>query len=260
MAQGFPFEHLRVEMKGKVALLTVDRPPVNAHDENVFKNVATLMDSFGDDAGVRSVVLTGAGRIFSGGVDLKAVAERETGQPGARGGFARSARECFHSIRECRKPVIAAVNGPAVGSGLGFAASSDILLCSSNAYVALPEINVGALGGAAHTQRLFGRSLTRRMLLTGYRVTAAELYRRGVVEAVFEPEALIGAALELAQEIAGKSPTAVALAKECLNVCEELSLRDGYRFEQEATAKLGAHPHSKEARAAFLEKREPVFD
>jgi enoyl-CoA hydratase len=261
MAQDYPFEHLRLEMAGKVATVTVDRPPVNAHDEKLFQNMARLMDRLSEDSGVRAVVLTGAGRIFGGGVDLKAVSAREQGDLGARSGFARSARDCFWAIRECTKPVVAAINGPALGSGFGFAAASDILLCSTTAYIALPEINVGALGGAADAQRYFGRSLTRRMLLTGYRVTAEELYRRGVVEAVLEPDALLGAALELAQEIASKSPTAVLLAKECLNACEEIfSRRDGYRFEQNATAKLGAHPHSKEARNAFLEKRKAVFD
>jgi enoyl-CoA hydratase len=248
-----------VELNGKVAVVTVDRPPVNAHDEALFKAMATLMDRLGEDPAVRAIVLTAAGKVFAGGVDLKAVSV-DAGKPGARGGFSRSARECFHAIRECQKPVVAAINGPAVGSGLGLAASSDILICSSNAYLALPEINVGLLGGAAHAQRLFGHSLTRRMLLTGYRVQAEELYRRGVVEAVVECEALLGEALAIAQEIATKSPIAVRLAKECLNVCEQLGLRDGYRYEQDATAKLGAHPHSREARAAFLEKREAVFD
>jgi enoyl-CoA hydratase/carnithine racemase len=255
------FEGLRVALDDRVAVVTVDRPPVNAHNEQLFKDVARLMDRLGDERRVRAVVLTAAGRVFGAGVDLKDAASPEARLPGHRGGFSRSARECFHAIRECTKPVVAAINGAAVGSGFGFAASCDILVCSSTAYVALPEIDVGALGGAAHTQKLFGRSLTRRMLLTGYRVSAEELFRRGVVEAVVEPEALMETALGIAHQIAGKSPAAVRLAKECLNVCEEMvSLRDGYRFEQMATAKLAAHPHSAEAKAAFVEKRQPVFD
>jgi enoyl-CoA hydratase/carnithine racemase len=97
------------------------------------------------------------------------------------------------------------------------------------------------------------------MLLTGYRVPSAELYRLGVVEACVPPSELMAAAMAIAREIAGKSPTAVKLAKQSLNMVEELSLRDGYRYEQNMTVQLSGHPDSKEAIAAFLEKRKPRF-
>jgi enoyl-CoA hydratase/carnithine racemase len=160
---------------------------------------------------------------------------------------------------ECRKPVIAAINGAALGAGLGVAASCDILFASEKASVGLPEIDVGLLGGGRHTMRLFGHSLARRMMLTGYRVSGAELYRLGVVEACVAPDQLMETTLGLAREIASKSPIAIKLAKHTLNAIEEMTLRDGYRFEQNMTGELSKTEDSKEAMLAFVEKREPVF-
>ena len=107
--------------------------------------------------------------------------------------------------------------------------------------------------------RLFGHSRLRRMMLTGYRVPGPELYRLGVVEMCVPRVDLMHAALKMAAEIAGKSPTAIRLAKQSLNTIEELGLRDGYRYEQNMTLQLSGHPDSQEAMAAFLEKRKPKF-
>jgi enoyl-CoA hydratase/carnithine racemase len=160
---------------------------------------------------------------------------------------------------ECKKPVICALNGPALGAGLAVAASCDILIASEKGSLGLPEINVGLLGGGRHAMRLFGHSLTRRMMFTGYRVPANELYRLGVIEAVTETDALMDTAMEMAHDIASKSPIAMKLAKHALNTIEEMGLRDGYRFEQGMTGELGQYEDSKEAMRAFAEKRAPVF-
>jgi enoyl-CoA hydratase/carnithine racemase len=160
---------------------------------------------------------------------------------------------------ECKKPVIGAINGAALGAGLAIAASCDILVASESASLGLPEIDVGLLGGGRHTMRLFGCSRTRRMMFTGYRVPADECYRLGVVESVVPPDQLMEAAMVLAREIAAKSPIAIQLAKTSLNAIEEMSLRDGYRFEQNMTVELGKSEDSKEAMRAFSEKRPPVF-
>ncbi len=118
---------------------------------------------------------------------------------------------------------------------------------------------MGLLGGGRHAQRLFGHSRLRRMMLTGLRVYGPELYRLGVVEECTAPENLMDVAMGLAREIASKSPIASRLAKHALNQIEELSLRDGYRFEQSMTGQLGKSEDSKEAMRAFVEKRKPVF-
>ncbi|MNL45638.1 2,3-dehydroadipyl-CoA hydratase [compost metagenome] len=138
-------------------------------------------------------------------------------------------------------------------------ASCDILLAASTAVVGLPEINVGLLGGGRHGMRLFGHSRLRRMMLTGLRVDGDELYRLGIVEASVPAEALMDRALELAHELASKSPLASVLAKQTLNAIEDMSLRDGYRYEQDMTAAIAKTEDAQEARRAFLEKRAPVF-
>jgi enoyl-CoA hydratase/carnithine racemase len=171
----------------------------------------------------------------------------------------RTARECFHSILECKKPVIAAINGPALGAGLGIAASCDILVAGESASIGLPEIDVGLMGGGRHAMRLFGHSRARRMMLTGYRVSGAEMFRLGVAEACVPDDRLMDTAMDLARQIAAKSPIASVIAKHALNTIEEMTLRDGYRFEQSMTVNLQGSEDSKEAMRAFVEKRKPVF-
>jgi enoyl-CoA hydratase len=160
---------------------------------------------------------------------------------------------------ESNRPVIAAVNGPALGAGLGLAVCADIILASENAVFGLPEIDVGLMGGVRHTMRLFPHSLTRRMVLSGYRVPAAEAYRRGIIEDCVPLGELMPAALKIATTIARKSPAALKLAKRAINTVETMGLKDGYRFEQNLTVEMTQHEDSKEAMRAFLEKREPVF-
>lgn len=241
-----------------VALVQLANPPVNAHSQQLLTEVAWTFDTISDRDDIRVAILTGAGKCFCAGADLKERAGRQP-QPGDHWQNSRRAREAYHSIMECRKPVIAAINGPALGGGLALAASCDILLASELGCLGLPEINVGLLGGGRHTQRLFGHSRLRRMMLTGLRVFGPELYRLGVVEACTAPEALLEAAREIAREIAAKSPLAIGLAKHALNQIETMSLRDGYRFEQSMTGELAKSADSQEAMRAFVEKRAPVF-
>lgn len=241
-----------------IALVTIDNPPVNAHSGQVLEEMAWTFDAISDREDVRVAILTGAGKVFCAGADIKSKAGQAP-QLGAQMRGSRVAREAYHCIRECIKPVIGALNGPALGGGLAFAASCDILLASEKACLGLPEIDVGLLGGGRHAQRLFSHSLQRRMMLTGYRVYGPELYRLGVVEACVKPEELMEETLKIAREIAAKSPIAITMAKHAANTIEELSLRDGYRFEQSMTGELSKTDDSKEAMRAFAEKRKPNF-
>ncbi len=252
------YKELRVRIEGHVAVLSMNSPPVNALTKTLSEELTLALDRISETPEIRAVVLTGEGNVFCAGADLKGRAAVIKG-PGDLPQHSRRTRECFHAIRECTKPVIAAINGPALGSGLAIVASCDILFASEKATLGLPEIDVGLLGGGSHAMRLFGHSRLRRMALTGYRVPAAELYRLGVIEAVLPAEELLPAALELAQTIAAKSPLSAQLAKQTLNVIEELSLRDGYRHEQDMTAAIANTEDAKEAQRAFAEKRAPVF-
>ena len=241
-----------------VALVTIDNPPVNAHSMQVLDEIAWTFDTISDRDDVRVAVLTGAGKVFCAGADIKSRAGVER-KPGDHWQGSRKAREGYHSIMECQKPVIAAINGAALGGGLAIAASCDILIASEKGCLGLPEIDVGLLGGGRHCQRLFSHSRHRRMMLTGMRVFGPELYRLGIVEECTALEDLMDRAMDLAREIAAKSPVAICLAKHALNQIEEMSLRDGYRFEQSMTGQLGKTEDSKEAMLAFAEKRKPVF-
>ena len=249
---------LHIDIADHIAVVTMDAPPVNAQSRQLQDEIAASFDYLSDADEVRAIVFTGAGRVFSAGADIKARGSMPKGG-GAQRQHLRSARESYHSILECKKPVICAINGPALGAGLALVASCDILVASENASLGLPEVTIGLMGGGRHAQRLFSHSRLRRMMLTGYRVPGAELYRLGIVEACVPPDQLMETAMGFAREIAALSPVSTQMAKHALNTIEELSLRDGYRFEQDMTMQIGKTDDAKEAMKAFVEKRQPVF-
>jgi enoyl-CoA hydratase/carnithine racemase len=249
---------VKVEIADHIATVTMNNPPVNAQNQQFHDEMMLVFDTLSDLPEVRVAVLTGEGKCFSAGADIRARAGKER-EPGEQWQHSRRARECFHSILECKKPVIAAINGAALGAGLGVAASCDILLAAEEATLGLPEINVGLLGGGRHTMRLFGHSKTRMMMFTGQRLSGRELEALNVIEKCVPLAELMPTAMALAADIASKSPIAMVLAKHALNTIEDMSLRDGYRFEQNMTAELGKYEDSKEAMRAFAEKRQPVF-
>ena len=249
---------LNYELHESVVTLTLNSPPVNALTRTLNDELTLALDRISEMDEVRVVVLTGAGKVFCAGADLKGRASVIRG-PGDLPAHSRRTRECFHALRECTKPIIAAINGPALGAGLALVASCDILVASQKASVGLPEVDVGLLGGGRHAMRLFGHSRLRRMILTGLRVPAEELYRLGIVEACTPPEELMPQAMEIAQAIASKSPVSIRMGKHTLNVIEDMSLRDGYRYEQDMTAQIAKTEDAKEAQRAFAEKRAPVF-
>jgi enoyl-CoA hydratase len=249
---------VRLTVEDYVATVVMDRPPVNAQSAQMRSELTWVFDTLSDRDDVRVVILTGTGNIFSAGADIK---ERPTvvQAPGDYLRHNRVTRECFYSIKECAKPVIAAVNGPAMGAGYALMVFCDIMLASDNAFVSMPEIDVGLSGGARMLLELFPKSKARRMFFTGCRVSAQELHRLGVIEACVPRGELMEEAMKIAREIASKSPLAVRYAKEDINTIEELSLRDAYRYEQNITIALSKTEDAREAQQAFIEKRPPVF-
>jgi enoyl-CoA hydratase/carnithine racemase len=249
---------IKTEIKDHVAVVTMDAPPVNAQSREFVEELIAAFDELNETPSARVIVLTGAGRIFSAGADIKSRG-KVGAVPGDTYRHLRRTREVGFCIMESNKPVIAAVNGPALGAGMGLAVCADIILASDNAVFGLPEIDVGLMGGVRHTMRLIPHSLARRMVLSGYRVPAAELYRRGIIEDCVPLDQLMPAAMKIATGIAKKSPAALRLAKRAINTVETMGLKDGYRFEQNLTVEMTQHEDSKEAMRAFMEKREPVF-
>ncbi|WP_127107515.1 enoyl-CoA hydratase/isomerase family protein [Pararhodobacter zhoushanensis] len=248
---------IRLDVKDFVAVVTLDNPPVNAQPMEVLEELTAVFDSFNDRDDVRVVVLTGAGKMFSAGADLKQ--RPDLSIPGARWRRNRIVREVSYAIADNAKPVIAAVNGPALGAGLGLVASCDVIVASETAVFGLPEVDVGLMGGGKHAGRIFPHSLVRRMMLTGYRVPAAEAFRRGVIEACLPADELMPWVMDMATQIASKSPLATKMAKDSMRTIENMTLRDGYIYEQGNTAKLSTTHDAAEAVRAFVEKRAPQF-
>lgn len=248
---------VRIEVADYVALVTMDRKPVNALSREMRRQVVATFDEISEREDIRCAVLTGFGDVFCAGADLK---DRPSADiPGDFLEHNRITRETGNAIRECAKPVIAAVNGTALGAGLGLMAACDIMYASDNATFGMPEINVGLAGGASMLRTLFGRSTLRRMFFTGQRLTAHDLLRRNVLEDVVPRDQLVPVAMDLAREIASKAPLATVYAKRAANMVDVMPQRDAYRFEQEFTMALARTEDAREARLAFLEKRQPVF-
>lgn len=248
---------VRLEVSDGVALVTLDRKPVNALNREMRRQIVATFDEISERSDIRCAVLTGAGNVFCAGADLK-------DRPNAdiAGDFLehnRITRETGNAIKECAKPVIAAINGAALGAGLGLMAACDIYYAAEEATFGMPEINVGLAGGASMLRTLFGRSTVRRMFFTGQRLTAHELLRRNVIEDVVPQKDLLPVTMALAAEIAAKAPLAVTYAKRAANMCDVMPQREAYRFEQDFTMALAKTEDAREARMAFLEKRAPQF-
>jgi enoyl-CoA hydratase/carnithine racemase len=251
-------EQFRLDVADGIATVTFDRPPVNAQNRRTREELIRVFDTLSDRDDVRVAILTGAGNMFSAGADLKERVDL-VHEPGDYVRHNRLVREFFYAVTDCSKPVIAAVNGPAIGAGFVLMLACDIMIASDNAYFSMPEINVGLAGGARFLMEHVARSTVRSIYFTGRRVPAAELYRLGVIEACPPRDQLMETALDLAREIAGKSPLAIRHIKRALNTIEELPVRDAYRFEQSVTVELSHTEDAREAQRAFVEKRKPEF-
>lgn len=241
-----------------VAVVALARPPVNALNRELREEFLRTFDALQDRADVRAIVLTGRGKVFCAGADIK---EKQTLASGD-GDYTRAnrlIRDAFYCVLDSSKPVIAAVNGAALGAGFVLAACCDLMFASEAAVFGMPEIDVGQGGGASFLQRILPLSKMRRMMLTGERVAAAELYRLGALEASLPEAQVLPAALAVAAAIAGKSPSAIRALREAFLTVEAVGLREGFRLEQNYTTVLSRSPDAEKARIAFLEKRKPEF-
>lgn len=246
-----------VEVADYVATVTITLPPVNAQNRAFRDEITRLFDSLGERADVRAIVLTGAGKIFSAGADLKDRPDPKV--PGAYPTHGRNVREGFNCVMECPKPVIAAVNGAAIGAGCVLALVCDIVVMADEAYLAMTEVDYVLAGGVSHIRRHFGESDARLMIYTARRISGQEALRMNVASVSLPRDEMLPAALGIAREIAAKSPAAVRAAKKSFLTTEGLPLQEGYKFEQSQTAMLATTDDFREAQRAFAEKRKPSF-
>src|ERR1700704_418223 len=174
-------EQFRLDVADGIATVTFDRPPVNAQNRKTREEIVRVFDAISDRDDIRVAILTASGDVFCAGADIKERVDL-VHEPGDYIRHNRLVRESFYAVTDCAKPVIAAVNGPAIGAGFVLMLACDIMLASENAYFVMPEINVGLAGGARFLMEHLSRSRARAIYFTGRRVPAAELYRLGVIE------------------------------------------------------------------------------
>jgi enoyl-CoA hydratase/carnithine racemase len=240
-----------------VATITMSRPPVNAVDLVMYRELRDLFaDIHSIGNGVRVVVLTGEGKHFCAGNDLEDFATMDRDNVRER---MFHVREAFFAIQECAVPVVGAVAGAALGTGLALAASCDFVLAAEDASFGLPELSVGVHGGARHLGRMVGQPLVRWMFFTGQRLSAAEMHAVGAVVRVVPRAELLAAAESEARRIAAFSPTAVRMGKRGLNDIEFTDIRAGYEHEQGLTARMMDHPDAKIALEASRSGLTPVY-
>jgi enoyl-CoA hydratase len=251
------FEFLNVSRAESIGTVVMRRPPVNAVSQAMYEEIRTCftqVDELLPDAAV--VVLRGEGKHFSAGNDLTEFMTLMSANSPAR---MKLVREAFAAIYECPVPVIAAVHGSALGTGVALAGSCDIVICGESARFGTPEVGVGVMGAAKHLSRLVPQQVVRRMYYTADPVSGHELMRYGGVAAVVPDDQLLDAATALARRIARHSRLAIRTAKESLNTIEYMELRSAYEFEQSLTSRLADSGDSREARRAIQEKRQPRY-
>ena len=254
-------ERVRVLRDGRVAVVTIDNPPVNALSQATLDQLARAFAGLDDDEAVRAVVVAGAGsRAFVAGADIRELAALGEGQAALL--FAAKGQALLDRIEGFAKPVIAAIDGACLGGGCELAMACHIRVASARAVFGLPEINLGIMPGFGGTQRLprlVGRSRALALLLTGDTVPADEARALGLADRLTPSGEALRSAVELARTIAAKSQPAARLIVEAVREGLPLPLAQAQAVEARKFAEACATPDAREGLAAFLEKRQPRF-
>ena len=237
-----------------IAEVVMDNPPVNALTVAGWFELADTVRGLGDDPAVRVLVLRAEGRGFNAGVDIKEMQATEGFE--ALVGANRGCYAAFAAIYECAVPVIAAVNGFCLGGGIGLVGNADVIVAADDATFGLPEVDRGALGAATHLARLVPQHKMRAMVYMATTATAAELQAFGSVLDVVPRDRLRDRALEVAGEIAVKSPVVIRAAKQSLNGIDPVDVHRSYRFEQGFTFELNLSGVADDHRDAFVQKKD----
>jgi enoyl-CoA hydratase len=252
------FETILTETRGRVALITLNRPTqLNALNDRLINELNAALDGFEADDAISVIVLTGSEKAFAAGADIKEM-QAKTYMEAYKSDFIAT----WERIARARKPVIAAVAGFALGGGCELAMSCDLIIAADTAKFGQPEIKLGIMPGAGGTQRLIravGKSKAMEMCLTGRMMDAAEAERAGLVARVVPAAGLIEDALKTAETMAAQSLPALMMTKDCVNRAFETTLAEGIRYERRTFHALFATHDQKEGMTAFTEKRRPAF-
>jgi len=255
------YKTLIYEKKEYIGLLTINRPEkMNAISQELTAELSQLLDEIENDEKLRVLVITGSGdKAFVAGADINELVNRDA-RLGLR--VSRERQQIFSRIENLHVPVIAAVNGYALGGGLELALACSIRICSETAQFGAPEVKLGIIPGDGGTQRLprlVGQGRAMEMIITGDFIDAREAHRIGLVNKVLPPDKLKGEAMELAKKIASRPPLAVRYAKEAVNRSQEGDTASGFALESYLHALSCTTEDKKEGVSAFLEKRKGKF-
>ena len=252
------YEVTLVETRGRVGLITLNRPQaLNALNAQIVSEINRALDGFEADPDIGCVILTGSEKAFAAGADIKEMADKSYPQA-----YLDDFITAWDRVAARRKPLIAAVNGFALGGGCELAMMCDIILAADTAKFGQPEIKLGVMPGAGGTQRLtriVGKAKAMEMCLTGRTMDAAEAERSGLVSRVVPAAELLSEALKVAETVAGMSLPIAMMTKESVNRAYETTLAEGIRFERRVFHAMFAIEDQKEGMAAFVEKRKPDF-
>jgi enoyl-CoA hydratase len=253
------YQFILVEIRGRVGLITLNRPKaLNALSNGLVAELGAALDGFEANEGIGAVVLTGSEKAFAAGADIKEMQQMSYMDAYLKDFITHG----WERITTCRKPIIAAVAGYALGGGCEIAMMCDFILAADNAKFGQPEITLGTMPGAGGTQRLtrfVGKSKAMEMCLTGRMMDAAEAERAGLVSRVVPAADLVDEAMKTAAKVGDMSRPITMLVKEAVNRAYETTLAEGVRFERRLFHSTFATEDQKEGMAAFVEKRQPQF-
>ncbi|HOE38308.1 MAG TPA: enoyl-CoA hydratase-related protein [Bacteroidales bacterium] len=252
------YKNIEFKIDGTTAQITMNRPEaLNALNSQVFVELNSALDEIEKNNNLRALIITGSGKAFVAGADIAEMSEMNEEQAFE---FAKTGHNTFNRVANLKIPVIAAINGFALGGGCEFAMACDIRIANTFAKFGQPEVNLGLIPGYCGTQRLsriVGLSNALNLLLTADMIDANEAFRLGLVQKITEPEELLNEANKLASKIASKGKLAVEKAKEVTVKGINMSFDAASELEIKEFAKLFGKPESKEGMTAFLEKRKP---
>jgi enoyl-CoA hydratase/carnithine racemase len=258
--QAWRIRDVKLDVMDDIATITMFRPEaMNALNEKVLSELKEIVSRLSEDTSVRVVIITGEGPAFIAGADIKTMlkADRESAEE-----YTRFGQGVMDDIEGIGKPVIAAINGYALGGGLEVALACDIRIASTEAQMGFPEVGLGifpGFGGTQRTTRLIGKGKACELIFTGDHISAEEAFDIGLINRVVPAKALMGEARKLAQRIASRGPIAVGLAKKAINQTLQTSLDEGLEFELEGVMQTFDTEDQKEGMTAFIERRKPEF-
>lgn len=254
-------KNILFEKQNSVAVITINRPQaLNALNDEVLNELYSVLKQVDDDRNIKALVLTGAGeKAFVAGADIKVF---ENMEPRNAVIFAEKGQKIFRFLEVLRVPVIAAVNGFALGGGCELALACDFIIASQKAKFGLPEVTLGLIPGFGGTQRLaryIGLGRARELTYTGRMITADEAFQMGLVNRVVEPEKLMDTVFEVANQICERAPIAITKVKEAINMGYEMPIDEGLAGERQVFSELFRTQDLKEGVKAFIEKRKANF-